>query len=71
MGVFQMKSICMFCGRNHKAKRPLACEIKGAASGALMDSIEPGTAMLILDKSKFLSDLEKRMKKVIRSQKTK
>jgi hypothetical protein len=66
-----MKSFCAFCGKSHKSRRPLACQIKAAASAALMNSLESGTAMLIMDKSHFLKDIEKEMKKVIRSQKTK
>jgi len=63
-----MKSMCAFCGKSHR-KRPLACKIKAAASSALMKNVEPGLAMAILDRSGFLSDIEKHMKNVIRSQK--
>lgn len=53
-----MKSMCMFCGEEHKNKTPEICSFKSAISSALMKAVEAEAGMYILDRTSFLSEVE-------------
>lgn len=54
--------ICMFCGKDHKGKKPQACLFKGAVATALFKTLQSHEAMFILDRTRFLKNLETAMK---------
>lgn len=64
-----MKKICMFCGKEHKTKRPRNCEIKSVAASALFDSINQTEALLILDRTKYLDVITKKMNRLLKPKK--
>lgn len=45
----RMRSMCLWCGKDHKGKAPKVCKAKSTLMSAVCQKIEPWKAMMVLE----------------------
>lgn len=55
--------LCMFCGGQGTHENAEACRIKSIAASALYRVLDPSEAMMILDRTPFLKEIEQIIEK--------
>lgn len=59
----KIRTVCLFCMRSHPNGKPKKCAFKAAIASALVRVIPAHEAILIMDKTPFLTDAWKRFQK--------